>query len=100
MMKYLVPRFLIVLLLGMVFADALESFSSPALLLLLPAAAILVTAILTESYGRWGFDTHWSTYEISSHLRSTAVTVCFALGVLIEAGYVGRFLVWLGTLMQ
>lgn len=95
-MKEVISRYVIGLLLGIVFA-----FIFPNLVVLWIVLCLFpISFIITEIIGGYGFGSHWHTYRFSVYLTHTGVALCVLFGVLFGSGNIGRLLIKIGTLIS
>ena len=95
-MKEFISRYFIGLLLGIAF-----SLIFPNLVVLwMIFCLFLISFIITEIIGGYGFGSHWYTYRFSAYIIYTGVAWCVLLGVLLGGGKIGKLLIKIGTLIS
>ena len=92
-MGSVIGRYLIGLLVGIIFGISFPTLLSVWILAATPIAIIVVTEII----GQWGCGSRWLEYRILGYLIYSGAAFATLLGVLLGNGMVGRFLVWIGT---
>ena len=95
-MKEIVARYIIGLLAGIIIGILYPTLIPTWLFILIPFGVVAVTELI----GKWGFGHRWHDYRGTGYLLHSGVAVCVLFGLLLGNGSVGKFLVWLGTLIS